>query len=80
MSVVEQEVGGMTESDRDPGLRIAIPCACGGCRRTVAYVVVTDGRLAIEIVGRHSNQQHTTVLRWGDLPATLDAERAPPSG
>ena len=65
----------MTEHLREPGERIAIPCACG-CRLPAAYVLVIDGRLVLEIAQKHFGERHVTRVRLGDLPTT----GSPPRG
>ena len=62
---------------REPGERIAIPCACG-CRLPAAYVLVIDGRLVLEIAQKHFGERHVTRVRLGELSATLNTQHPNP--
>lgn len=51
--------------------RIPIPCSRPGCRCVAGYIVVSEGKLAVEITGRHNGERHRVLLTLGDVAAMV---------
>lgn len=54
-----------------PVTRIPIPCSKPGCRCVAGYIVVSEGKLAVEITSRHNGERHQVLLTLGDVAAMV---------
>lgn len=56
-----------------PAQRIPIPCSRAGCRCVAGYIVISEGKLAVEITSRHNGERHQVLLTLGDVAAMVSA-------
>lgn len=54
-----------------PVQRIPIPCSKPGCRCVAGYIVVSEGKLAVEITSRHNGERHQVLLTLGEVAAMV---------